>query len=150
MASYTPPRTVDEPSLATASGILVLPLHVTEEPTTLPETGSSLDLSSLSGADESLADLQPELEEERERRGGWDGLLEEQKKLEFMACLGLVPPAVLEEIHRRQDMCKSEYGNWWDRLHSTDFCLVPKSDSSLHALHILSCTFPCMCHVIVT
>ena len=26
-----------------------------------------------------MADLQPELEEERERRGGWDGLLEEQK-----------------------------------------------------------------------
>lgn len=23
------------------------------------------------------------------------------------------------EIHRRQQMCKAEYGNWWDRLHST-------------------------------
>lgn len=38
-----------------------------------------LDLSSLSGADDSLADLQPEPEEEGERRGGWEGLIEEQK-----------------------------------------------------------------------
>ena len=76
-------------------------------------------------------------------------------------------------------MCKTEYGNWWDRLHSTvrergeggrggggggeegererekegergegvrmlqsflqDFCLVPKSESGLHSLHILNC-----------
>ena len=114
-----------------------------------------------------------------------------------MAALGLVPPAVLEEIHRRQNTCKTEYGNWWDRLHSTvssvmvwrweqlthshlhiythtrthihthsshahtvtkpththhtlttqqDFCLVPKSDSSLHSLHNLNCKFNFLSH----
>ena len=39
-----------------------------------------LDLSLLSSADESLADLQPGLEEEESgRRGGWDELIDEQK-----------------------------------------------------------------------
>ena len=23
------------------------------------------------------------------------------------------------EIRRRQQLCRAEYGNWWDRLHST-------------------------------
>ena len=89
--------------MATASSILVLPLHVTEEVSTkstksfpsLPEplsfrfslssqprthpASDQLDLSGLSGADESLADLQPEQEEEGEGRGGWENLVEEQK-----------------------------------------------------------------------
>ena len=81
-----------------ASSLLVLPLHVTEEvgerktlpdvyilspgqPTTLPSSAAlQLDLVSLSGADEGLADLQPAPEEEiGERRGGWENLVEEQK-----------------------------------------------------------------------
>lgn len=49
---------------------------------------------------------------------------EDLKKLEFMAAIKLVPPAVLEEIHRRQDLCRAELGNWWEREHGKDFCLV--------------------------
>lgn len=47
-------------------------------------------------------------------------------KLEFMAAVHLVPPAVLEEIHRRQVLCRAELGNWWERQHSQDFCLVDR------------------------
>ena len=60
---------------------------VFSQPTSLAAAGGGsghsvqLDLSSLSGADDSLADLQPEPEEEGERRGGWEGLIEEQKVL---------------------------------------------------------------------
>ncbi|XP_019851289.1 PREDICTED: uncharacterized protein LOC109581534 [Amphimedon queenslandica] len=55
---------------------------------------------------------------------------EERKKLEFMAAVKLVPPAVLEEIHRRQMVCRAELGNWWERQHSKDFCLVPINQGS--------------------
>jgi len=78
-----------------------------------------VDNLALNSADESLADLQPEDSEGEEEEEERAPLTSEQKKLEFMAALGLVPPAVLEEIHRRQQLCRAEYGNWWDRLHST-------------------------------
>lgn len=56
-------------------------LSLSLQPTVLPSsTAFQLDPASLSGADEGLADLQPEPEEEgEERRGGWEGLIEEQK-----------------------------------------------------------------------
>ena len=78
------------------------------------------DALGLSSADESLADLQQaESEGEEEEHTLRNHLSGEQAKLEFMAALGLVPPAILEEIQRRQQLCRAEYGNWWDRLHST-------------------------------
>ena len=78
------------------------------------------DALGLSSADESLADLQQaESEGEEEEHTLRNHLSGEQTKLEFMAALGLVPPAILEEIQRRQQLCRAEYGNWWDRLHST-------------------------------
>lgn len=109
-------------------------------PTHVPvSTTSSCDGFTLSTADEGLADLQPEDSEgEEEGSGAKADLTPEQKKLEFMAALNLVPPAILEEIRRRQQLCRAEYGNWWDRLHSTDFCLVAKSDSALTNLQSLA------------
>ncbi|XP_064399722.1 uncharacterized protein LOC135346135 [Halichondria panicea] len=90
----------------------------------------SLDIQLLNTADDSLADLEPEASDEEENTER-PQLTEEQQKVEYMASLGLVPPAVLEEIQRRQELCRMEYGNWWDRLHSTDFCLVPKNEAIL-------------------
>ena len=29
------------------------------------------------------------------------------------------PPPLSAEIQRRQKLCRAEYGNWWDRQHST-------------------------------
>ncbi|KAL5502258.1 hypothetical protein EMCRGX_G009003 [Ephydatia muelleri] len=89
-----------------------------------------------------MADLQPEDSDE-----DYDDrprvLTQEQQKVEFMAALGLVPPAVLEEIHRRQQVLKAEYGNWWDRLHSTDFCLVPKTDNGIiNGLQLEQVSYP--------
>jgi len=55
-----------------------------------------VDNLALNSADESLADLQPEDSEGEEEEEERAPLTSEQKKLEFMAALGLVPPAVLE------------------------------------------------------
>lgn len=56
-----------------------------------------LDSLHLSSADESLADLQPEDSDEETEEGNNRTLLTgDQQKLEFMAALNLVPPAVME------------------------------------------------------
>lgn len=107
------------------SGVYVVPLH-----TPLSTQQRRSEDNELVANDESLADLQPENSDEEDTERPII-LSQEQQKVEFMAALGLVPPAVLEEIHRRQQVLRAEYGNWWDRLHSTDFCLVPKTDSGI-------------------
>ena len=63
-----------------AHGLILVDAASVSQPTALPSSAVQLDPASLAGADEGLADLQPEPEEEvGERRGGWEGLMEEQK-----------------------------------------------------------------------
>ena len=38
--------------------------------------------------------------------------------MEFLAALNLVPHSVKCEVWKRQKNTKSQFGNWWERLHS--------------------------------
>ena len=58
-----------------------------------------MDSHQLNSADEGLADLQP-VDSDEEETNDISTLTEDQQKLEFMAALNLVPPAVMEGTYR--------------------------------------------------
>ncbi len=66
-------------------------------------------------------------------------------------CVYVLSACDATEIRRRQELCRIEYGNWWDRLHSTvcilDFFMTYYGASFanhifiVHICHLYECAF---------
>jgi vacuolar-type H+-ATPase subunit I/STV1 len=53
-----------------------------------------------------------------------DSHMHKKQEMEFLAALNLVPHSVKCEVWKRQKNTKSQFGNWWERLHSQNFSMI--------------------------